>query len=101
MKKKPQLKKEKDKGKIIMFYSAIVGSIPGQLSMAKQILNVFVEYLRSTMRNTVIINPGEHFEWGMDADDIMYMWEIFQRSGVIDLWRFQSVSDVEKSFEIL
>ncbi len=95
------VKKEKDKGKIIMFYSAIVGSIPGQLSMAKQILNVFVEYLRSTMRNTVIINPGEHFEWGMDADDIMYMWEIFQRSGVIDIWRFQTTSDIEKAFELM
>ncbi len=94
-------KDEKDHGKTIMFYSAIVGSIPGQLEMAKQILNVFVEYLRSTMHDIVIINPGEHFEEGMDADDIMYMWEIFQRSGVIDLWRFQSVSDVEKSFELM
>jgi hypothetical protein len=94
-------KDEKNKGKTIMFYSAIVGSIPGQLEMAKQILNVFVKYLRTTMHDVVIINPGEHFEEGMDADDIMYMWEIFQRSGVIDLWRFQSVSDVEKSFELM
>jgi len=94
-------KDEKDNGKTIMFYSAIVGSIPGQLEMAKKILNVFVEYLRTTMHNIVIINPGEHFEEGMDADDIMYMWEIFQRSGIIDVWRFQSVSDVEKSFELM
>lgn len=95
------VKMEKDKGKAVMFYSAIVGSIPGQLGMAKQILNVFVKYLRSTMHDAVIINPGEHFEWGMDADDIMYMWEIFQRSGVIDIWRFQTMSDIEKAFELM
>ena len=53
------------------------------------------------MHDVFIINPGEHFEEGMDADDIMYMWEIFQRSGVIDIWRFQSVSDIEKSFELM
>ena len=95
------VKKEKSNGKTIMFYSAIVGSIPGQLAMAKRILNIFVDYLRTTMHDIFIINPGEHFEEGMDADDIMYMWEIFQRSGVIDIWRFQSVSDVEKSFELM
>lgn len=94
-------RKEKHKGKKIMFYSAIVGSIPGQLAMAKKILNVFVEHLRSTLEDVIIINPGEHFEEGMDADDIMYMWEIFQRSGVIDIWRFQAVADVEKSFELM
>lgn len=95
------VKMEKDRGKAIMFYSAIVGSIPGQMEMAKQVLNVFVKHLRSTLHNVVIINPGEHFEEGMDADDIMYMWEIFQRSGVIDIWRFQSVSDVEKAFALM
>ncbi len=95
------VRKEKEKGKTIMFYSAIVGSIPGQMETAKRILNVFVDYLRSTLRNVLIINPGEHFEEGMDADDIMYMWEIFQRSGVIDIWRFQTVDDVEKSFALL
>jgi uncharacterized protein with ATP-grasp and redox domains len=94
-------KKEKQQGKKIMFYSAIVGSIPGQLAMAKKILNVFVEYLRSTLEDVVIINPGEYFEEGMDADDIMYMWEIFQRSGVIDIWRFQTVADIEKAFELM
>lgn len=95
------VREEKDQGKTVMFYSAIVGSIPGQLETAKQILNVFVKYLRSTMYDIVIINPGEHFEEGMDADDIMYMWEIFQRSGLIDIWRFQSVADIEKSFELM
>ena len=92
---------EKAQGKTIMFYSAIVGSIPGQLKTAKEILNVFVEHLRSSLHEVVIINPGEHFVEGMDADDIMYMWEIFQRSGNIDIWRFQSVDDIVKSFELM
>ena len=94
-------KKEKQQGRKIMFYSAIVGSIPGQLALAKKILNVFVQHLRSTLDDVVIINPGEQFEEGMDADDIMYMWEIFQRSGVIDIWRFQTVADVEKAFRLM
>ncbi|MBM9536330.1 hypothetical protein [Desulfobulbus alkaliphilus] len=94
-------KREKAQGKAIMFYSAIVGSIPGQLKTAKEILNIFVEHLRSSLNDVVIINPGEHFVEGMDADDIMYMWEIFQRSGSIDIWRFQSVDDVVKSFELM
>ena len=93
--------REKAQGKTIMFYSAIVGSIPGQLKTAKEILNVFVEHLRSSLNDVVIINPGEHFVEGMDADDIMYMWEIFQRSGNIDIWRFQSVDDIVKSFELM
>lgn len=93
--------REKGLGKTIMFYSAIVGSIPGQLLTAKEILNVFVEHLRSSLTDVVIINPGEHFVEGMDADDIMYMWEIFQRSGNIDIWRFQSVDDIVKSFELM
>jgi hypothetical protein len=93
--------REKSQGKTIMFYSAIVGSIPGQLQTAKEILNVFVEHLRSSLTDVVIINPGEHFVEGMDADDIMYMWEIFQRSGNIDIWRFQSVDDIVKSFELM
>jgi len=92
---------ERDLGKTIVFYSAIVGSIPGQLDMAKKILKVFISYLRSTQPFALIINPGEHFEEGMDADDIMYMWEIFQRSGMIDIWRFQTVADVEKAFELM
>ncbi|MGD9948358.1 MAG: hypothetical protein AB7U29_07745 [Desulfobulbus sp.] len=93
--------REKGQGKTIMFYSAIVGSIPGQLQTAKEILNVFVDHLRASLGDVVIINPGEHFVEGMDADDIMYMWEIFQRSGHIDIWRFQSVDDIVKSFELM
>ncbi len=95
------LKMEKRKGKTIMFYSAIVGSIPGQLEMAKKILKVFVNYLRQRHKDVVIINPAEHFEPGMDADDLMYMWEIVQRSGLIDIWRFQTYEDIEKAFELM
>ncbi len=96
-----EVKKEKEQGKRIMFYSAVVGSIPGQLQTAKEVLNVFIEHLRSSLHDVLIINPAEHFEEGMDADDIMYMWEIFQRSGTIDIWRFQSVGDIEKTFELM
>ena len=95
------LKMEKRKGKTVMFYSAIVGSIPGQLEMAKKILKVFVNYLRQKHKDVVIINPAEHFEPGMDADDLMYMWEIVQRSGLIDIWRFQTFEDIEKAFELM
>ncbi len=95
------LKVAKRKGKTIMFYSAIVGSIPGQLEMAKKILKVFVNHLRQKHENVVIINPAEHFEPGMDADDLMYMWEIVQRSGLIDIWRFQTYEDIEKAFELM
>ena len=50
---------------------------------------------------TYIINPSEHFEPGMDADDLMYMWEIVQNSGLIDIWRFQSYEDIAQAFRIL
>lgn len=96
-----KVRREKESGKKIMFYSAIVGSIPGQLQTAKEVLDVFVAHLRSTLHDVVVINPAEHFEEGMDADDIMYMWEIFQRSGTIDIWRFQSVADVEQTFALM
>ncbi len=95
------LKMEKRRGKTVMFYSAIVGSIPGQLEMAKKILKIFVNYLRQKHKGLVIINPAEHFEPGMDADDLMYMWEIVQRSGLIDIWRFQTYEDIEKAFELM
>lgn len=88
-------------GKNVMFYSAIVGSIPGQTKTAIGVLNAFVGHLRAILPATFIINPAEHFEEGMDADDLMFMWERVQRSGLIDVWRFQSHSDIEKSFEIL
>ncbi|PIE57850.1 MAG: hypothetical protein CSA33_06160 [Desulfobulbus propionicus] len=95
------VRQEKESGKRILFYSAIVGSIPGQLQTAKEVLDVFVNHLRTSLHDVVVINPAEYFEEGMDADDIMYMWEIFQRSGLIDIWRFQTVSDIEKTFSLM
>lgn len=89
------------KGQRVLFYSAIIGSIPGQTKIAIQVINHFVSYMRERMDQTYIVNPAEHFEPGMDGDDLMYMWEMVQRSGLIDVWRFQSVRDIEKSFEIM
>lgn len=88
-------------GKQVMFYSAIIGSIPGQTKMALQVVNTFVEHLRAKHANLLIINPAEHFVEGMDGDDLMYMWERVQRSGFINVWRFQSVGDIETSFELM
>ncbi|MFO8031095.1 MAG: hypothetical protein R6U22_00970 [Desulfohalobiaceae bacterium] len=96
-----QMRQTKAQGKKVMFYSAIIGSIPGQTSTAIRVLNAYVDYLRQRLPNTLIINPAEYFEPGLDADDLMYMWERVQRSGLIDVWRFQSVQDIEKSFELL
>ena len=88
-------------GKQVMFYSAIIGSIPGQTKVALKVVNTFVGHLRSKHANLMIINPAEHFVEGMDGDDLMYMWERVQRSGFIDVWRFQSVADIEISFELM
>lgn len=96
-----EMQKVRSDGKTVMFYSAIVGSIPGQVDMAIKILNTFVKYLRTRLDGTYIINPAEHFEEGMDADDLMYMWERVQRSGYISVWRFQTYADIEKSFELM
>jgi uncharacterized protein with ATP-grasp and redox domains len=93
-----QMRQAKRDGKNVMFYSAIIGSIPGQTKTAIKILNRFVEYLRERLEHTFIINPAEHFATGMDGDDLMYMWERVQRSGLIDVWRFQTVEDIETSF---
>ncbi|GAB6177805.1 hypothetical protein JCM16814_26960 [Desulfobaculum senezii] len=88
-------------GKSVMFYSAIIGSLPGQVTTAIKVVDTFVRHLRERLENTYIINPAEHFEEGMDADDLMYMWEKVQRSGMLDVWRFQTVSDIERSFELM
>jgi uncharacterized protein with ATP-grasp and redox domains len=85
----------------VMFYSAIIGSIPGQTKVALGVVNTFVSHLRSRHANLLIINPAEHFVEGMDGDDLMYMWERVQRSGFIDVWRFQTVADIETSFELM
>jgi hypothetical protein len=88
----------KGRGERVIFYSAIIGSIPGQMETAVGILASFVRHMRRTYRKCFIINPAEHFVPGMDADDLMYMSKTVQRSGLIDIWRFQTVEDIETSF---
>jgi uncharacterized protein with ATP-grasp and redox domains len=88
-------------GKSVLFYSAVIGSIPGQTQTAIALVTAFVAHLREKLPDTYIINPAEHFEEGMDADDLMFMWEKVQRSGLLDVWRFQTHFDIEKSFELL
>ena len=95
-----RMREAKDKGMTVIFYSGIIGSIPGKIKIAKQVMSVFVDYLKKQSALTFIINPSEYFEPGMDADDLMYMWEIVQRSGMIDIWRFQSYEDIVKAFEL-
>ena len=96
-----QMAEAKSQGMTVMFYSGIIGSIPGKIDVAKQIMSTFIGHLRDQSAQTFIINPSEYYEPGMDADDLMYMWEIVQRSGRIDIWRFQSSEDIAKAFELL
>ncbi len=96
-----EMRAAKQKGMTVMFYSGIIGSIPGRLQMAKKIMSVLIDHLRREYALTFIINPSEHFEKGMDADDLMYMWEIVQRSGFIDIWRFQTYEDIVQAFRIM
>jgi len=96
-----QMRSARGMARQVMFYSAIIGSIPGQTKVALGVVNTFVSHLRSRHANLLIINPAEHFVEGMDGDDLMYMWERVQRSGFIDVWRFQTVSDIETSFELM
>jgi hypothetical protein len=96
-----QMNDAKKKGMTVVFYSGIVGSIPGKTQVAKQIMTTFVNHLRQQSDDTFIINPSEYFEQGMDADDLMYMWEMVQRSGLIDIWRFQTYEDIVASFALL
>ena len=88
-------------GKSVMFYSAIIGSMPGQTATAVKLVTAFVVSLRERLENTFIINPAEYFEEGLDGDDLMFMWERVQRSGYLDVWRFQTVDDIEISFGLL
>lgn len=96
-----QMKSAKEKGMTVIFYSGIIGSIPGKIEMAKKIMSLFVEHLTQQSSLTFVINPSQYYEPGMDADDLMYMWEIVQRSGKIDIWRFQSYQDIVDSFKIM
>lgn len=95
------MRQAKDQGKAVMFYSCVIGSIPGQTSVAIAVAETFVGHLRGVMDDAFIINPAEYFEEGMDGDDLMFMWERVQRSGLINIWRFQSVEDIEASFALL
>lgn len=102
-----QMRAARDQGKAVMFYSCIIGSIPGETRTAIQLASAFVDSLRAGLNapdgtdGVFVINPAEHFEPGMDGDDLMFMWETVQRSGMITIWRFQSTSDVEHSFRLL
>ena len=96
-----RMKRAKVEGMTVIFYSGIIGSIPGKIQMAKRIMSTFVNHLTEQSALTFIINPSEYYEPGMDADDLMYMWEIVQRSGQIDIWRFQSYDDIVRAFEIM
>ncbi|WP_243367792.1 ARMT1-like domain-containing protein [Fundidesulfovibrio soli] len=96
-----RMRSERAAGKTIMFYSAIVGSVPHETETAIAILTAFVKHLRSRLTGTYVINPAEHFEEGLDADDLMFMWEKVQRSGLINVWRFQTYEDIEQAFVLM
>jgi len=96
-----QMESAKKKGMTVMFYSGIIGSIPGKIDVAKKIMTTFIDYLHKQSSDLFIINPSFYYEPGMDADDLMYMWEIVQRSSYIDIWRFQTSDDIAKSFSLM
>jgi hypothetical protein len=96
-----QMRTAKESGQTVIFYSGIIGSIPGRIDMAKKIMTLFIKHLKQQFAMTFIINPSEYYEHGMDADDLMYMWEIVQRSGLIDIWRFQTYEDIVEAFQIM
>lgn len=96
-----QMRSAKKKGMTVMFYSGIIGSIPGKIEVAKKIMSTFIEYLHKQSADLFIINPSVYYEPGMDADDLMYMWEIVQRSAYIDIWRFQTSDDIVETFSLM
>ncbi|MCG2750453.1 MAG: hypothetical protein L6301_01255 [Desulfobacteraceae bacterium] len=96
-----KMKSAKKVGMTVMFYSGIIGSIPGKVEIAKKVMSTFVQHLSEESTETFIINPSHYFEEGMDADDLMYMWEIVQRSGYIDIWRFQTYEDIAMTFKLM
>lgn len=96
-----EMRTARDCGKSVMFYSCIIGSLPGETKTAVVVAETFVKYLREKLDGVYVINPAEYFEPGMDGDDLMFMWEQVQRSGLINIWRFQSMEDVENSFALM
>ncbi len=95
------MKRAKGEGRPIVFYSCIIGSIPGQTKTAIRLARVICEDLQKRLPNAFIINPAGHFVEGMDGDDLMYMWERVQRSGLINIWFFETVDDIERGFALL
>lgn len=88
-------------GRPVIFYSCIIGSIPGQTGTALRLATAIVQDIQQRMPNAFIINPAGYFVEGMDGDDLMYMWERVQRSGYINIWYFQTTEDIERGFELL
>ncbi len=96
-----QMKAAKAKNMTVMFYSGIIGSIPGKIDVAKKLMTSFIDHLKTQYPDLFIINPSTYYEPGMDADDLMYMWEIVQTSNYIDIWRFQTTEDITASFALM
>jgi uncharacterized protein with ATP-grasp and redox domains len=96
-----QMIEARNQGMTVIFYSGIIGSIPNRIDMAKKIMSVFIDSLQESFSHAFIINPSDYYESGMDADDLMYMWEIVQRSGYIDIWRFQTYEDIAHAFSLM
>ena len=52
------MRASKDSGKAVMFYSCIIGSIPGQTATAIKVADTFVRSLRERLDQVFIINPA-------------------------------------------
>lgn len=95
------MREAQGQGRPVLFYSCIIGSIPGQTQTAIRLARCIVDELSRRMPKAYIINPATHFVEGMDGDDLMYMWERVQRSGLISIWYFQTADDIEQGFRLL
>ncbi len=45
-----EMKAAKSKNMTVMFYSGIIGSIPGKIDVAKKIMSRFIDYLKNSIR---------------------------------------------------
>ena len=52
-----RMKEAKSKGMTVIFYSGIIGSIPGKIEMAKRIMSIFVKHLMDQSARTVHYQP--------------------------------------------
>lgn len=95
------MREAQNDGRPVIFYSCVIGSIPGQTATAVRLATAIVEELQTRLPRACIINPATHFVEGMDGDDLMYMWERVQRSGLINIWYFQTADDIERGFKLL